>query len=134
MLYVHVESSFNPFSPLGRITWLFRLTLENGVKMEATSTRRAGLERFTFPKKSKRYFMPLDLTNDLPGPFAGSAMNIDPQKGRITLGRLGGSRYELARYQYPNVILSVLPLVLIRLASDTGYLHATILPMIVIRP
>ncbi|KAI0687903.1 glycoside hydrolase family 92 protein [Cytidiella melzeri] len=65
----------------------FSLTLENGIKMEATSTRRAGLERFTFPKKSKPYFV-LDLANDLPGTFAGGSMNIDPQQGRITLGGL----------------------------------------------
>lgn len=60
--------------------------------MEATSTRRAGLERFTFPKKSKPYFV-LDLANDLPGTFAGGSMNIDTDQGRITFGGLWGSRY-----------------------------------------
>lgn len=59
--------------------------------MEATSTRRAGLERFTFPKNSKPYFV-LDLANDLPGTFAGGNMEIDAQNGRITLGGLWGSR------------------------------------------
>lgn len=62
--------------------------------MEATSTRRAGLERFTFPKKTKPYFV-LDLANDLPGSFAGGSMDIDPQKGRITLSGLWSSRQVL---------------------------------------
>lgn len=60
--------------------------------MEATSTRRAGLERFTFPKNSKPYFV-LDLANDLPGTFAGGTLDIDSHSGRITLGGLWGSRY-----------------------------------------
>ena len=40
----------------------FSLTLDNDIQMEATSTRRAGLERFTFPKGSTPYFV-LDLAN-----------------------------------------------------------------------
>ena len=59
--------------------------------MEATSTRRAGLERFTFPKKSKPYLV-LDLANDLPGTFAGGTLDIDSKNGRITIGGLWGSR------------------------------------------
>ena len=70
----------------------FAQTLDNGIKMEATSTRRAGLERFTFPKGSKPYFV-LDLANDLPASFAGGHMEIDPEQGRITMGGLWGSRY-----------------------------------------
>lgn len=69
----------------------FSLTLDNNIKMEATSTRRAGLERFTFPKKSTPFFA-LDLSNDLPGSFAGGSMNIDAENGRITMGGLWGSR------------------------------------------
>jgi len=60
--------------------------------MEATSTRRAGLERFTFPAGSKPYFV-LDLANDLPESFAGGSMDIDPVNGRITIGGYWGSRY-----------------------------------------
>ena len=60
--------------------------------MEATSTRRAGLERFTCPKGQKPYFV-LDLSNDLPNSFAGGALDIDPVKGRITMGGQWGSRY-----------------------------------------
>lgn len=59
--------------------------------MEATSTRRAALERFTFPKKSKPYFV-LDLANDLPNSFAGGVMDIDAENGRITLSGQWGSR------------------------------------------
>ena len=69
----------------------FTLTLDNNIKMEATSTWRAGLERFTFPAGSKPYFV-LDLANDLPASFAGGEMDIDPLKGRITIGGLWGSR------------------------------------------
>ena len=77
----------------------FAQTLDNNIKMEATATRRAGLERFTFPAGSKPYFV-LDLANDLPNSFAGGEMNIDPEKGRITLGGKWGSRYG-SRYLLP---------------------------------
>lgn len=60
--------------------------------MEATATRRAGLERFTFPAGSKPYFV-LDLANDLPASFAGGTMDIDPVKGRVKIGGRYGSRY-----------------------------------------
>ena len=70
----------------------FSLTLDNDIKMEATATRRAGLERFTFPPGSKPYFV-LDLSNDLPRSFAGGQLNIDPQQGRITIGGKWGSRW-----------------------------------------
>ncbi|KAF8513341.1 glycoside hydrolase family 92 protein [Hysterangium stoloniferum] len=63
----------------------FTTTLNNSIKIEATSTRRAGLERFTFPKGSKPYFV-LDLSNDLPNSFHGGVMDIDPEAGRVTLG------------------------------------------------
>lgn len=59
--------------------------------MEATATRRAGLERFTFPTGSKPYFV-LDLANDLPASFAGGTLDIDPDAGRIKLGGSYGSR------------------------------------------
>lgn len=73
----------------------FSLTLDNGIQMEATSTRRAGLERFTFPKGSGTPFFVLDLGNDLPASFKGGSMDIDPDKGRITIGGSWGSRLEL---------------------------------------
>jgi putative alpha-1,2-mannosidase len=69
----------------------FAQTLDNNIKMEATPTRRAGLERFTFPAGSKPYFV-LDLANDLPNSFAGGTLNIDPTKGQITISGRWGSR------------------------------------------
>ncbi|KIK69222.1 glycoside hydrolase family 92 protein [Collybiopsis luxurians FD-317 M1] len=77
----------------------FSQTLDNGIKMEATSTRRAGLERFTFPEGSKPYFV-LDLSNDLPVSFAGGTMDIDPQKGRVTIGGLWGSSFGPTSFNY----------------------------------
>ena len=62
--------------------------------MEATATRRAGLERFTFPSGSKPYFV-LDLANDLPASFMGGQLTIDPDKGRITIGGRWGSRFDI---------------------------------------
>lgn len=64
----------------------FTTTLNNSIKLEATSTRRAGLERFTFPKNSPKPYFVLDLSNDLPNSFSGGVMDIDPVAGRITLG------------------------------------------------
>ncbi|KAH8994062.1 glycoside hydrolase family 92 protein, partial [Lactarius akahatsu] len=70
----------------------FSLTLDNSIQMEATSTRRAGLERFTFPKGNTPFFT-LDLANDLPGSFQGGNLNIDPNAGRITIGGFWGDSF-----------------------------------------
>ncbi|KAH9054266.1 glycoside hydrolase family 92 protein [Lactarius vividus] len=70
----------------------FSLTLNNSIQMEATSTRRAGLERFTFPKGNTPFFT-LDLANDLPRSFQGGNLNIDPNAGRITIGGFWGSSF-----------------------------------------
>jgi hypothetical protein len=64
----------------------FAQTLDNEIKMEATTIRRAGLERFTFPEGSGKPYFVLDLANDLPGSWGGGHMNIDPVVGMITLG------------------------------------------------
>ncbi|KAF8893524.1 glycoside hydrolase family 92 protein [Infundibulicybe gibba] len=77
----------------------FAQTLDNNIKMEATPTRRAGLERFTFPSGSKPYFA-LDLANDLPNSFAGGSLDIDPQKGRITIGGHWGSSFGPGSFHY----------------------------------
>ncbi|KAJ3770650.1 glycoside hydrolase family 92 protein [Lentinula raphanica] len=77
----------------------FSQTLDNEIKMEATSTRRAGLERFTFPDGSKPYFV-LDLSNDLPNSFVGGTMDIDPQQGRITIGGRWGSSFGPGSFSY----------------------------------
>ncbi|KZT22603.1 glycoside hydrolase family 92 protein [Neolentinus lepideus HHB14362 ss-1] len=78
----------------------FALTLNNSIKMEATSTRRAGLERFTFPKGSGTPYFVLDLANDLPASFAGGTLDIDPEAGRITIGGYWGSSFGPGRYNY----------------------------------
>lgn len=70
----------------------FSLTLNNSIQMEATSTRRAGLERFTFPKGNTPFFT-LDLANDLPQSFQGGNLEINSEAGRITIGGYWGSRY-----------------------------------------
>ncbi|KIK98477.1 glycoside hydrolase family 92 protein [Paxillus rubicundulus Ve08.2h10] len=77
----------------------FSLTLDNDIQIEATSTRRSGLERFTFPKGSKPYFV-LDLANDLPASFTGGVMDIDPDKGRITIGGHWDSSFAPWTHQY----------------------------------
>ncbi|KAJ7594497.1 glycoside hydrolase family 92 protein, partial [Mycena floridula] len=77
----------------------FSLTLNNSIKTEGTTTRRAALERFTFPAGSKP-FMVLDLANDLPASFAGGTLDIDPELGRIKIGGLWGSSFGPGRYNY----------------------------------
>jgi hypothetical protein len=37
----------------------------------------------------------LDLANDLPVSFAGGTLDIDPVKGRVTIGGKYGSRWDL---------------------------------------
>ncbi|KAL1738916.1 glycoside hydrolase family 92 protein, partial [Schizophyllum fasciatum] len=77
----------------------FSLTLDNEIKMEATATRRAGLERFTFPAGSKPYFV-LDLSNDLTQSFAGGELDINPDLGRVTIGGWFGSSFGPGSFNY----------------------------------
>jgi putative alpha-1,2-mannosidase len=69
----------------------FSTTLNNSIQIEATSTRRAGLMRFTFPKNTKPY-LALDLTRDNPSSNVGALMDIDPAKGQIRMSGAFGSR------------------------------------------
>ncbi|KAL5528186.1 hypothetical protein ACEPAF_7322 [Sanghuangporus sanghuang] len=69
----------------------FAITMDNEIKMEATSTRRAGLERFSFPPGSKPFFV-LELANDLPTSFAGGTMDFDLEAGRAPLVAFGNLR------------------------------------------
>ncbi|KJA20050.1 glycoside hydrolase family 92 protein [Hypholoma sublateritium FD-334 SS-4] len=77
----------------------FSLTLDNNIQMEATATRRAGLERFTFPTGSTPYFV-LDLANDLPASFAGGNLTIDPTLGRVMIGGHWGSSFGPGNFHY----------------------------------
>ena len=71
----------------------FSLTLNNSIRMEATSTRRAGLERFTLPPQDNTSFFTLDLSNDLSNSFKGGNITINPDAGRITIGGFWGPRH-----------------------------------------
>ncbi|KAF8502129.1 glycoside hydrolase family 92 protein [Russula emetica] len=78
----------------------FSLTLNNSIRMEATSTRRAGLEQFTFPEGTRTPFFTVDLANDLPRSFKGGNMTIDPMAGRITIGGFWGSSFGPGSFKY----------------------------------
>ncbi|KAH9475893.1 putative secreted glycosidase [Psilocybe cubensis] len=62
----------------------FTTTFTNGIQIETTSTRRAGLIRFTFPTSGTN-FLVADLTNDLGRSFQGGSISIAPS-GRVKLG------------------------------------------------
>jgi hypothetical protein len=65
----------------------FTSTLTNGVKIEATSTRRAGLIRFTFQDAvNSTTHVVVDLTNDLQRSFQGGNLKFDPKTKKIELG------------------------------------------------
>ncbi|KAL5521115.1 hypothetical protein ACEPAG_9037 [Sanghuangporus baumii] len=63
----------------------FTTTFENGIKLEATSTRRAGLIRFTYPSAANISLVVVDLANDLQRSFEGGQLAIDASTGRVTL-------------------------------------------------
>ncbi|KAF9070156.1 glycosyl hydrolase family 92-domain-containing protein [Rhodocollybia butyracea] len=64
----------------------FSTTFVSGIQIEMTSTRRAGLIRFTFPASSSRTnYLVVDLTNDLGRSFSGGTMSISPS-GHVQLG------------------------------------------------
>ncbi|KAI0082118.1 hypothetical protein K474DRAFT_1741752 [Panus rudis PR-1116 ss-1] len=63
----------------------FATTFVNGLKLEATSTRRAGLIRFTYPDIDTSKHVVVDLTHDLQRSFEGGGMNIDQTKGQVQL-------------------------------------------------
>ncbi|KAI5119228.1 hypothetical protein M0805_002154 [Coniferiporia weirii] len=57
----------------------------NGIKLEATSTRRAGLIRFTYASDLNDTLVVVDLTNDLQRSFEGGTLDVDPSTSRVTL-------------------------------------------------
>ena len=63
----------------------FTSTLTTGIQIETTSTRRAGLIRFTYPARSDSTHVVVDLTNDLQRSFHGGSLSLDPDAGRIEL-------------------------------------------------
>lgn len=84
----------------------FSTTLNNSLQMEGTTTRRAGLMRYTFPttamkkQKAKHPHVVFDWTNDLPGSFRGGQMTIDPMKGRIMMNGTFGSSFASSLFSY----------------------------------
>ncbi len=84
----------------------FEATLDNGIRMEMTSTRRAGLQRYTFPasemsKLNSEPFLVQDWTNDLPGTFSGGEMEFDVDKGQIRISGQWRSSFGVFKYRYP---------------------------------
>lgn len=61
----------------------FTTTFVNGIQLETTSTRRAGLIRFTYPEGNNVNHVVVDLTNDLQRSFEGGGLSI--ADGRVTL-------------------------------------------------
>jgi predicted alpha-1,2-mannosidase len=84
----------------------FTTTLNNSIIMEATSTRRAGLLRYTFSapslakQKAKEPFVVFDWTNDLPGTFRGGEMRIDPVLGRLMMNGSYASSFGSSLFTY----------------------------------
>ncbi|KAI0339451.1 hypothetical protein BDW22DRAFT_1336332 [Trametopsis cervina] len=62
----------------------FTSAFTNGIKLEATSTRRAGLIRFTYPSSVEPSVV-VDIANDLQRSFQGGSVNIDRSQARVTL-------------------------------------------------
>lgn len=76
----------------------FTLTLNNSIKMEASSSRRAGLLRYTFPASITeggilQPHIVQDWTNDAPGRFRGGTIDFDPDQGRILINGSFGSSF-----------------------------------------
>ncbi|KAH7874906.1 glycosyl hydrolase family 92-domain-containing protein [Lentinula edodes] len=63
----------------------FSTTFVSGIQIETTSTRRAGLIRFTFPVSNATNYLVVDLTNDLGRSFSGGTISISPL-GHVELG------------------------------------------------
>lgn len=71
------------------------------IKLEATSTRRAGLERFTFePDSGQKAYFVLDLAHDISRTFQSGQLHIDPTKGRIKLGGRWSTSFGPANFYY----------------------------------
>ena len=63
----------------------FTTTFVNGIKTETTSTRRAGLIRFSYPATANSTYVVVDLTHDLQRSFEGGTVSLNASTGRVTL-------------------------------------------------
>ncbi|KAJ7088618.1 glycosyl hydrolase family 92-domain-containing protein [Mycena epipterygia] len=73
----------------------FTTTFTNNIKLETTSTRRAGLIRFTFPTTGPNHVV-IDLTNDLQRSFNGGSLSVSD--GRVKLGGIFLQSYGPSNY------------------------------------
>ncbi|GAC73217.1 hypothetical protein PANT_9d00002 [Moesziomyces antarcticus T-34] len=83
----------------------FTTTLDNGIRIELTSTRRSTLEKYTFPAAEMRRaksspHLVLDWTNDSPGTFRGGEMKADWQQGRLTMNGTWLSSFGPGDFRY----------------------------------
>lgn len=82
----------------------FTLTLNNSIKMESASTRRAGLIRYTFPGSALtgglQPHIVQDWTNDSPGAFRGGDIDFDRDQGRIRINGSWGSSFAPDIFKY----------------------------------
>jgi putative alpha-1,2-mannosidase len=82
----------------------FAVSLENGIKGEATVTNHTALYRFTFPKKNpttvaaSNPLILLDLT-DLPNSRSDGAATVDAKTGRITANGTFEPSFGLGNYR-----------------------------------
>ncbi|KAI0690299.1 glycosyl hydrolase family 92-domain-containing protein [Cytidiella melzeri] len=76
----------------------FTTTFTNGIKIEATSTRRAGLIRFSYPSSTQPSVV-IDLANDLQRSFqGGGSVNINATEARVTLSGTYLQSYGTSNY------------------------------------
>ncbi|KAI0365413.1 glycoside hydrolase family 92 protein [Pilatotrama ljubarskyi] len=68
----------------------FSSNLSTGIRVELTSTRRAALHRYTFPKGTKFPRLVVDITNDGQMSSTDPSMDLDPDTARVT----GGAHFE----------------------------------------
>ncbi|SAM73346.1 uncharacterized protein UBRO_00039 [Ustilago bromivora] len=83
----------------------FTTTLDNGIKIELTSTRRATLEKYTFPKEEMKRMkstphLVLDWTNDSPGTFRGGELKADWDQGRLMMNGTWLSSFGPGEFHY----------------------------------
>ncbi len=77
------ETQNNAYQMSAASPGYFTTKFVNGIQLETTSTRRAGLIRFTYPEGNSVNHVVVDLTNDLQRSFEGGGLSI--ADGRITL-------------------------------------------------
>lgn len=71
--------------PVAASPGYFTTEFVNGIKLEATSTRRAGLIRFTYPTSADSTHVVIDLTHDLQRSFEGGSLLLNASIGRVKL-------------------------------------------------